>query len=102
MFAILETGGKQYRVAPGATLRIEKIDGERGDACSFEKVLAVSDESETKVGNPYVPGAKVSGTILRQSKARKILVFKYKSKANYRKRYGHRQPFTEVRIDSIG
>ncbi|HHW18245.1 MAG TPA: 50S ribosomal protein L21 [Firmicutes bacterium] len=101
MYAILETGGKQYRVSPGSTLRIEKIDGQRGDTCTFEKVLAISTDGSLKVGNPYVEGARVRGTIVRQGKARKILVFKYKAKSNYRRRYGHRQHFTEVRIDSI-
>ncbi len=102
MFAILETGGKQYRVSPGAIVRIEKLQGERGDALVFDKVLALSDEEGVKVGSPYLEGTKVSGTIVRQGKARKILVFKYKPKTNYRRRMGHRQCFTEVRIESIG
>lgn len=101
LYAIIETGGKQYRVAPGQTIRIEKIHGGRGDTCMFSRVLAVCDDDLTKVGNPYVEGFRVKGTIVRQGKARKILVFKYRSKTNYRRRYGHRQHFTEVSIDSI-
>jgi large subunit ribosomal protein L21 len=102
LFAILETGGKQYKVAPGTIVKVEKLQGARGDTYVFDRVLAVSTDDATKVGNPYIEGAKINGTILRQGKARKILVFKYKSKTNYRRRYGHRQPYTEVRIDSIG
>lgn len=101
MYAIVETGGKQYKVTPGKTVRIEKIDGERGETCVFDRVLAVSNDGEIKFGTPYVEGATIKGTIVQQGKARKILVFKYKAKSNYRRRHGHRQHFTEVRIDSI-
>ncbi len=101
MYAIVETGGKQYRVSPGETLRVEKLPGTRGDSLVFEKVLAVSDNGDLRVGNPYLEGTTVKGTIVRQGKARKVLVFKYRAKTNYRRRYGHRQQFTEVRIDSV-
>ncbi len=101
MYAILHTGGKQYRVSPGEVVRVEKLDGQRGDAFVFDKVLAFSQDGDMKVGSPYLEGAKVNGTIVRQGKARKILVFKYRAKTNYRRRIGHRQSFTEVRIDSI-
>ncbi len=101
MYAIIETGGKQYKVAPGKTIRIEKIEGERGESCTFPKVLAVREGDVTQVGNPHLEGFAVKGTIVRQAKGRKILVFKYKAKTNYRRRYGHRQHFTEVLIDSI-
>lgn len=101
MYAILETGGKQYRVSPGKTLRIEKIEGQKGDKCVFDRVLAIADEGGIKTGTPYIEGATVSGKIVRQGKARKILVFKYKAKSNYRRRYGHRQCFTEVLVESI-
>lgn len=101
LYAILETGGKQYKVSPGETVRVEKLPGGRGDSLVFEKVLAVSDNGDIKVGNPYLEGATVKGTIVRQGKARKILVFKYRAKTNYRRRYGHRQEFTEVRVDSV-
>lgn len=101
MYAIVETGGKQYRVAPGETVKIEKIEGERGDTYVFDKVLAVSEDGATRFGAPYVEGASIKGTIMQQGKAKKILVFKYRPKTNYRRRSGHRQRFTEVRIDSI-
>lgn len=101
MYAIVETGGKQYRVSPGSTLRIEKVDGDRGGRVVLDKVLAVSDGESLTIGAPYVQGAVVKGTIVRQGKGRKILVFKYRAKTNYRKRYGHRQAFTEVKIESI-
>lgn len=101
MYAIFETGGKQYKVSPGETIRVEKVPGTRGDSYVFDKVLAISDQGSIKCGNPYLAGAAVKATVVRQGKARKILVFKYRHKTNYRRRYGHRQPFTEVRIDSI-
>lgn len=101
MYAIIETGGKQYRVSPGSTVKIEKITGDRGNKVVLDKVLAVSDGESLTVGTPYVEGAVVTGTIMRQGKGKRIKGFKYKAKTNYRKRYGHRQLFTEVRIDSI-
>ncbi|HHY76769.1 MAG TPA: 50S ribosomal protein L21 [Firmicutes bacterium] len=101
MYAIVETGGKQYKVSPGDVVRLEKLPGTRGDTLVFDKVLAVSDGGSLRVGNPYLEGTTVKATILRQGKARKILVFKYRSKTNYRRRYGHRQPFTEVRVDAV-
>ncbi len=101
LYAILETGGKQYRVSPGETIKVEKVPGAHGDSYVFDKVLAVNDEGALKCGNPYLPGTTVKATVLRQGKARKILVFKYRAKSNYRRRYGHRQSYTEVRIDSI-
>ncbi len=101
LYAIVETGGKQYRVSPGSIVRVEKVSGERGNTWVFDKVLAISDGESLKVGRPYVQGAAVKGTIIRQAKARKVLVFKYRAKTNYRKRYGHRQHFTEIRVESI-
>ena len=101
MYAIVETGGKQYKVSPGDVVRLEKLPGTRGDTLVFDKVLAVSDGGSLRVGNPYLEGTTVKATILRQGKARKILVFKYRSKTNYRRRYGYRQPFTEVRVDAV-
>ncbi|HHX29265.1 MAG: 50S ribosomal protein L21 [Bacillota bacterium] len=101
MYAIVETGGKQYKVSPGETFRVEKLPGTRGDSLIFEKVLAVADDGGIRVGNPYLEGTTVKGTIVRQGKARKVLVFKYRAKTNYRRRYGHRQQFTEVRVDSV-
>ncbi|MEX0974615.1 MAG: 50S ribosomal protein L21 [Bacillota bacterium] len=101
MYAILKTGGKQYRVSPGETIKVEKVPGIHGDSYVFDKVLAVNDQGAIKCGDPYLPGMTVKATVVRQAKARKILVFKYKAKTNYRRRYGHRQPYTEVKIDSI-
>ncbi len=101
MYAILETGGKQYRVSPGETIKVEKVPGIHGDSYVFENVLAVSDQGAIQCGAPYLSGVTVKGTVLRQAKARKILVFKYRAKTNYRRRYGHRQPYTEIRIDSV-
>ena len=101
MYAILETGGKQYKVSPGETVKIEKVPGTHGDSYVFDRILAVNDQGAIKCGEPYLPGATVKATVVRQARARKILVFKYRAKTNYRRRYGHRQPYTEVRIDSI-
>lgn len=101
MYAIIETGGKQYRVSPGTTVRIEKVDGKQGDSYVFTQVLALSNGDKLQLGTPYIDGARVKGTIVRQGKARKILVFKYRAKTNYRKKYGHRQHFTEIKIDEI-
>lgn len=101
MYAVIETGGKQYRVQEGETIFIEKLDGNQGDTVNFEKVLLISDESDIKVGKPYVEGATVNASILEQGKAKKIIVFKYKAKKDYRKKQGHRQPYTKVKIEKI-
>jgi large subunit ribosomal protein L21 len=101
MYAVIETGGKQYRVQEGDTLFIEKLDAEEGKQISFDKVLIVSNEGEVKVGGPYVDGAKVEANVLAQGKAKKIIVFKYKAKKNYKKKQGHRQPYTKVQIEKI-
>ncbi len=101
MYAVVETGGKQYRMAPGDVLRVEKI-GEPGEEILFEQVLLlVRDDGTVAVGNPFVDGAKVRAKVAGHGKARKILVFKYKPKVNYRRRYGHRQPYAEVRVAAI-
>ena len=100
MFAIIETGGKQYKVSVGDKLKIEKIDTS-GESVSFEKVLLVSDGEKTTVGKPTVKGATVTGKVLDQGRARKVIVFKFHSKTRYRKKKGHRQEFTEIEISSI-
>ena len=101
MYAVVETGGKQYRMAPGDVLRVEKI-GAPGEEILFEQVLLlVRDDGSVQVGSPFVTGAKVRAKVAGHGKARKILVFKYKPKVNYRRRYGHRQPYAEVRIEAI-
>lgn len=100
-YAVIETGGKQYRVQPGETLHIEKLVANEGDSIVLDKVLAVNHDGKLTVGAPYVEGAKVTATVKKQGKAPKILVFKYRQKKNYRRRYGHRQPFTSITIDKI-
>jgi large subunit ribosomal protein L21 len=100
MFAVIQTGGKQYRVAKGDSLRVEKLPGDVGGAVTFDKVLLVGGES-TKVGTPHVAGAKVSATIVAQDRDKKIIVFKFRRRKNYRRKNGHRQPFTELKITAI-
>ncbi len=97
MFAIIETGGKQYRVQENDFVFVEKLEANEGDSVVFDKVLMVND----KVGAPYVEGAKVTAKVEAQGRAKKVIVFKYKSKKNYHKKQGHRQPFTKVQITSI-
>ena len=101
LYAIIRTGGKQLRVEPGQTVRVEKLSAGKGEAVEFTEVLLVGGEGEPRIGRPFVEGAKVSGTVVGAGKARKILVFRYKPKKNVRRRKGHRQPFTAVRIDAI-
>jgi large subunit ribosomal protein L21 len=102
VYAIIQTGGKQYRVAPGDVLRVERLPGERGDAVQLDQVLLVTDDlGSVRVGTPLVENASVKGEIVRQGKAKKILVFKKKRRKNYRRRQGHRQLFTAVQIQEI-
>jgi large subunit ribosomal protein L21 len=100
-YAIVETGGKQYRVQAGDTLRIEKLNAGEGETVVFDKVLAVSKDGQVSVGAPYVAGAKVTAKVAAQGKGKKIIVFKYHNKTNYRRKTGHRQPYTAVTIESI-
>lgn len=101
MYAIIKTGGKQYMVSEGDVLKVEKLDAESGAKVVFEEVLAVGNEGELQIGNPVVEGAGVEATVIENGRAKKVIVFKYKPKKNYRKKQGHRQPFTKVRIESI-
>ncbi len=101
MFAVIETGGKQYKVAEGQKIRIEKITGNSGDAVNFDRVLLVVNGDDAKVGTPTVSGAKVEAKVLRQARGDKKIVFKYHSKTRYRKKKGHRQEFTEVEVTKI-
>lgn len=101
MYAVIETGGKQYRVQEGDTLFVEKINGNEGEEISFDKVLLVSNDGDVKIGKPYVEGATVGAKILEHGKAKKIIVFKYKAKKDYRRKQGHRQPYTKVQIEKI-
>lgn len=100
-FAVIKTGGKQYKVEPGQKLRIEKIDAKEGGKISFDEVLLVADGDKVEIGMPHVKGAKVEAEVLEQGRDRKKIVFKYHAKARYRKFKGHRQPFTEVEIKKI-
>lgn len=100
MYAIIKTGGKQYVVEEGKVISIEKLDVEEGAVVTFDEVLLVSGD-DVKIGQPNVAGAKVTGKVLEQGKERKIRIFKYKAKSNYRRRQGHRQPFTKVKIEKI-
>ncbi len=100
MYAIIETGGKQYTVEAGNKIRVEKLDAKEGDVVTFDKVVFVSGD-EPKVGTPYVEGAKVEAKVLAQDKAKKVVVYKYKAKKNERKKRGHRQPYTLVEISGI-
>lgn len=101
MYAIIATGGKQYRVAEGDVLFVEKLAGELDEQVVFSDVLTVVEDGSVKIGTPYLAGAKVTAKVLKQGKDKKILVYKYKSKANYRRRQGHRQPYTKVSIEKI-
>ena len=102
MFAVIETGGKQYRVNVGDKFRVEKLPGETSTEIIFDKVLAVGGEdSDSRFGTPYITGARVTAEIIKQGRGDKVLVFKYKSKKNIRKMRGHRQYFTEVIIRNI-
>jgi len=101
MFAIIETGGKQYKVQEGDKIRIEKLDLNPGEKVIFDKVLLIENNGQTLIGNPYLPNAKVEGTILAQVKGEKIIIFKKKRKKGYKKKIGHRQKLSEVQIDKI-
>jgi large subunit ribosomal protein L21 len=101
MYAIIETGGKQYRVQEGDTLFVEKLEVNPGETVEFDKVLALSKEGQLSVGTPVVNGAKVSATVVENGKGPKVIVFKYKAKKDYRKKQGHRQPYTKIKIEKI-
>lgn len=101
MYAIIESCGKQYKVTEGDVIFFEKLDAEEGKSVDFEKVVLVSDGDKIEIGNPYVKGVKVEGKVVAHGKGKKIIVFKYKPKKNYRRKQGHRQPYTKVEITSI-
>lgn len=100
MYAIIATGGKQYKVAEGDIIKVEKLGVEAGDTFTFDQVLAVSDAT-MKVGKPIVDGASVTATVIGDGKAKKIIVYKYKRKSGYHKKNGHRQQYTAVKIEKI-
>ena len=101
MYAVIQTGGKQYRVQQGDVILVEKINAQADEAVTFDEVLLVGNDGETKIGTPVVEGAKVEGKVLAQVKSKKIVVYKYKAKKNERKKQGHRQPYTKVEITAI-
>ena len=101
MYAIIETGGKQYKVSPGETLKIEKISLNKGEEVTFDKVLMINKEGRSIYGSPYVNDAKVTASIEKEGKAKKIIVFKQKPRKGHRKLRGHRQPFTVLKIEEI-
>jgi large subunit ribosomal protein L21 len=101
MYAVVATGGKQYKVQEGEVLRVEKLTGEIGSQVEFDQVLMLSDGESVKIGQPVLEGVQVKGHIVEQGKNKKILVFKYKRRKRYRRKQGHRQLFTAVRIDAI-
>ena len=101
MYAIIETGGKQYKVKEGDIITVEKLNVDAGTAYSFDKVLTVVNGEEVSFGAPYISGATVGAEVLGDGKGKKIVVYKFKSKKNYHKKKGHRQPFTRLKIDKI-
>ena len=101
MYAIIESCGKQYKVTEGDVVFFEKLDAEEGKKVTFDKVILVSGEEKIEIGNPYVKGVKVEGKVVAHGKGKKIIVFKYKAKKNYRRKQGHRQPYTKVEITAI-
>ena len=102
MYAVIETGGKQYRVQEGDVVTVEKLNVEAGQKIEFDKVLVLAGEGDLKIGTPYVEGAKVTGEVVENGKGKKVIIFKYKAKKDYRKKQGHRQPYTMVKIESLG
>ena len=101
MYAIIETGGKQYRIEPGAAVRVEKLEAEVGASVTFDRVLMVNKDGQVAVGAPVVNNAAVVGQVVRHGRAPKVIVFKKKKRKNYRRTHGHRQGFTEVKITEI-
>jgi large subunit ribosomal protein L21 len=101
VYAIIKTGGKQYRVSEGDVISVEKIDVASGGKIVFDQILIVENDGELQIGAPVVTGATVEGIVLQQGKDKKVIVFKYKPKKDYRKKQGHRQPFTRVKIEKI-
>jgi large subunit ribosomal protein L21 len=101
MYAIIKTGGKQYKVSEGDEIIVEKLGVEEGEKVTFEEVFAIVDGEDVKIGQPKIDGAKVTASVVKNGKGPKIRIFKYKHKTNYRRRMGHRQPFTKVKIEKI-
>ena len=100
MYAIIATGGKQYKVEEGDVIRVEKLDASEGSEITFDQVLVIGDKT-MKIGDPTVSGASVKGTVVAEGKEKKVVVYRYKPKTGYHKKNGHRQPFTQIKIDKI-
>ena len=100
MYAVVRTGGKQYRVEPGTSVRVEKLDGAVGDNVELSEVLLVGEQDSARIGTPLVDGAKVVGTLTAQARGPKIIIFKMKRRKGYRRKAGHRQSYTELRVDA--
>lgn len=101
MYAVFETGGKQYKAQEGDVLFVEKLDVEAGETITFDKVLLVSNDGNVTVGAPYVDGAKIEAVLEKNGKGKKVRIFKYKSKKGYRKRIGHRQPYSKITVKAV-
>jgi large subunit ribosomal protein L21 len=101
MYAVIETGGKQYRVQPGDTVMVEKLPGSTGDDVAFDKVLLLSDDDSVAVGRPTVEGARVTGVIVEHGQGEKLIIYKFRRRKNYRRKTGHRQLFTAVKIRDV-
>ncbi len=101
MYAIVETGGKQFRVSKGDVIRVEKLAVAEGDSIALDQVMMLQSEAGTVIGNPYIDGASVNARVVENGKSKKVVIYKYKAKKNYRKKQGHRQPFTELEIVEI-
>ncbi|MBY0402095.1 50S ribosomal protein L21 [Myxococcota bacterium] len=101
MYAVVRSGGKQYRVSPGGSVRVERLAGEVGTSVALSDVLMIGDGESVKIGTPTLAGAQVTGTIVAQDRAAKVMTFKQKRRKGYRRKYGHRQDYTEIRVDQI-
>lgn len=101
MYAVIRSGGKQYRVSPGGSVRVERLAGEVGSSVALSDVLMIGDGDSVKIGSPTLAGASVTGTIVAQDRAAKVMTFKQKRRKGYRRKYGHRQDYTEIRVDQI-
>ncbi len=101
MYAVIETGGKQYKVSPGDRILVEKLPGKAGDPVVFDRVLLIVNDEEVHIGRPVVEGARVEGTLTRQTRGRKVIVFKFRPKQRYRRKKGHRQHYSEILIERI-
>ena len=101
MYAIIETGGKQYKVAEGEMVKVEKLEAGVGDKITLDQVLMIGDDNGSKIGNPLVEGAKITAAVLEQGRGKKIVVYKYKKRKNERKKQGHRQAYTQLLIEKI-